>query len=96
MTDEDDHQMAVPSVYLDPADVHILRFLRKRGPTYHINISKTIPHDISYVSRRCKYLARCDLLDRRSRTYYALTDHGEDVLTEVATDGSDEQATSAG
>jgi DNA-binding MarR family transcriptional regulator len=87
MGDASDGRTTIPPVCLEPADLHILRFLRERGPTYHINISKAIPHDIRYVSRRCKYLARHDALDRRSTTYYALTERGEELLEEASTEG---------
>jgi predicted transcriptional regulator len=75
---------AIPPVWLDPGDVHILTFLRRRGPTYHINVARALPHDIAYVSRRCKDLADHGLLERRSRTYYALTERGERFLEEGA------------
>jgi predicted transcriptional regulator len=71
---------AVPPVWLDAGDVHILTFLDRRGPTYHINVARALPHDIEYVSRRCKDLAAHGLLERRSRTYYALTERGERFL----------------
>jgi DNA-binding MarR family transcriptional regulator len=82
-----------PPVGLYPGDAHILRFLARRGPTYHINISKALPWDIGHVSRRCKALARRGILERRSRTYYALTDRGERLVANAAEpDGADAPA----
>lgn len=85
MADASDQRTTFPPVWLEPADLHILQILRERGPTYHINISKAVPLDINHVSRRCKYLASHDVLDRRSRTYYALTERGEKLLEEAST-----------
>lgn len=74
---------AVPPVWLDPADLRILGEFRARGPTYHINVSKVLGEDIGYVSRRCRDLTAHGLLERRDRTYYALTDRGERLLEET-------------
>ncbi|MFB6219196.1 MAG: MarR family transcriptional regulator [Halobacteriaceae archaeon] len=84
----------VPPVWLDPADLRILGAFRECGPTYHINVSRTLDEDIGYVSRRCRDLTAHDLLERRDRTYYALTDRGERLLREsrrgrVAVSGQD-------
>jgi len=46
-------------------------------------------HDIQYVSRRCRYLADRGLLDRRSRTYYALTERSERFLEDASAGRSD-------
>jgi Mn-dependent DtxR family transcriptional regulator len=75
---------AVPPVWLDPADLRILGEFRSRGPTYHINVSKVLEEDIGYVSRRCQALSAHGLLERRDRTYYALTDRGERLLEETS------------
>ena len=84
MADASDQRPTIPSVWLEPADLHILQILRERGPTYHINISKASPYDIHHVSRRCKYLASHGVLDRRSRTYFALTERGDELLEEAS------------
>jgi DNA-binding MarR family transcriptional regulator len=96
MADAADQRSTIPPVWLEPADLHILQVLRERGPTYHINISKTSPYDIHHVSRRCKYLARHDVLDRRSRTYFALTEHGEELLEEAPVGEVDGRAVAGG
>lgn len=84
MADSPADAVSIPPVYLDPADVHILEVFRRRGPTYHINVSKVLGEDIGYVSRRCKDLADHGLLERRDRTYYALADGGERLLDRTA------------
>jgi predicted transcriptional regulator len=90
MADDLDRQSTtIQSVLFDPADIPMLQFLRKRGPTYHINIAKALPYDIQYVSRRCKYLCDRGLLERQSRTYYALTERGEQILKDVSENESD-------
>jgi len=85
MADNSVDPPSIPPVWLDPADVGILSVFRRRGPTYHINVSKTLDEDIRYVSRRCKDLAGHGLLERRGRTYYALTDRGERLLERAST-----------
>ena len=92
MADSEESGDASPPVGLYPGDAHILRFLARRGPTYHINISKALPWDIGHISRRCKALARRGILERRSRTYYALTDRGERLVAAADADRVDAPA----
>ena len=81
MADADnDETRTIPPVWLEPTDIHILRFLRKHGPTYHINIAEELPQDIGFISRRCKDLTRHGLLDRQSRTFYGLTEDAQQFL----------------
>lgn len=84
MADNQIESVSIPPVLPDPMDILILEVFETRGPTYHINVSKELDEDISHVSRRCKDLTDHGLLDRRDRTYYALTERGEQFLTETS------------